>query len=585
MLAHMRRASWFAVSTALVVVASTASASGEAPAGQSAAADSPVSLVRSFQYGGALEPSQLAAAGGTLFFEAMGLEEGDRPTLWKSDGTEAGTVAVVRELDTPEDYARPTDMIGVGNTLFFTLGSQLWRSDGTAAGTYGLTQLPGSASLQSFSALGDVLVFVGADDEVWRSDGTVAGTYRVADVNPGPTGSRPFPLTVVGGWTYFDAYDGTERAIWRSDGTAAGTTKVVPSGTRGARDLAAFGQTVYYTVHDEASDGVELWRSDGTPAGTTRLSAAVNAATRSGMVADLTMAGSTLYFTTNGAQEFGRALWKSDGTVAGTVQVADLGPDTNWYPLGLTPLGSKVLFKAKTAATGEELWVSDGTAAGTGLIADIDPGPADGYPSQFELHGGALYFQARSGGQRSLWTSDGSAAGTRRVDDLVWPTLSGPQWITSTGTNLFFVGDLGGRREIRTADLWKLGGAGGDSSVSGLRVRTPKRVKVGGKVKIPVRVSAGEALTVKVVGRARVGKGRANIKLKPARADVAAGVTRKVSITAGRASKARILKAVRAWRAAPAAKKKRLQVSVLLKVRALDSSGASATVKKVVRLR
>ena len=572
------------MSTALVVMASGASASGQVGAGQSAPAPSPVSLVRSFQYGGALEPSELAAVGETLFFVAMGLEEGDQPTLWKSDGTEAGTVAVVRDLDAPEDYVDPTDMIGVGDTLFFTLGSQLWRSDGTAAGTYGLTQLPGGSSLQTFSAVGDVLVFVGADDEVWRSDGTVAGTYRIADVNPGPTGSRPYPMTVAGGWTYFDAYDGTERAIWRSDGTAAGTTKVVPSGTRGARDIAAFGQTVYYTVHDEASDGVELWRSDGTPSGTARLSAGVNAATRSGMVADLTMAGSTLYFTTNGAQEFGRALWKSDGTVAGTVPVADLGPDTNWWPLGLTPVGSKVFFRTKTAATGEELWVSDGTAAGTGLLADIDPGPANSDPNQFELHGGALYFQARSGGQRSLWTSDGSAAGTRRVDDLVWPPLSGPQWITSTGKDLFFVGDLGGRSQNRTADLWKLGAAG-SSSVSDLRVRTPKRVKVGGKVKIPVRVSAGEALTVKIAGRARVGNGRASIKLKPARASVTSGAVRKVQIAAGGASKARILKAVRAWRAAPAAKKKRLQVSVRLKVRAQDSSGARVTVTKVVRLK
>ena len=60
--------------------------------------------------------------------------------LWKSDGTEAGTV-LVKDID-PDDATSigPSCLTGVGRTLFFTAddgihGRELWKSDGTEAGT------------------------------------------------------------------------------------------------------------------------------------------------------------------------------------------------------------------------------------------------------------------------------------------------------------------------------------------------------------------------------------------------------------------------------------------------------------------
>ena len=61
--------------------------------------------------------------------------------LWKSDGTEAGTV-LVKDIK-PGDYDAsygPTYLTDVGGTLFFTAddgthGAELWKSDGTEAGT------------------------------------------------------------------------------------------------------------------------------------------------------------------------------------------------------------------------------------------------------------------------------------------------------------------------------------------------------------------------------------------------------------------------------------------------------------------
>ena len=73
-----------------------------------------------------------------MFFTAGDGAHG--PELWKSDGTEAGTVLVKDIHPGAGGYSSPSSLTGVGGTLFFaaddgTHGSELWKSDGTEAGT------------------------------------------------------------------------------------------------------------------------------------------------------------------------------------------------------------------------------------------------------------------------------------------------------------------------------------------------------------------------------------------------------------------------------------------------------------------
>ena len=103
--------------------------------------------------------------------------------LWKTDGTEAGTVLVLDLF--PGSYGSyPGDLVMVGNTLFF-------RADDGVHGR-----------------------------ELWKSDGTAAGTVLVKDINPGsfygsPASSYPNYLTAVGGTLFFRADDGinARRAV------------------------------------------------------------------------------------------------------------------------------------------------------------------------------------------------------------------------------------------------------------------------------------------------------------------------------------------------------------------------------------
>ena len=162
--------------------------------------------------------------------------------LWKSDGTEAGTGLV---KDIAAGYASyyywyyMFFAITVGELLFFkgldgVHGMELWKSDGTEAGTVLVRDIiTGTGSSFYGAMLTNVngAVYFSADDgvrgsELWKSDGTEAGTVVVRDINPAGL-SAPATGTNVNGVLFFKADDGAHGSeLWKSDGTEAGTVLV-----------------------------------------------------------------------------------------------------------------------------------------------------------------------------------------------------------------------------------------------------------------------------------------------------------------------------------------------------------------------
>jgi ELWxxDGT repeat protein len=153
-----------------------------------------------------------APAGGPLFFTADDGEHGEE--LWKSDGTEAGTVLVKDIFFGTSVGSQPRHLKAVGNKVYFVISGELWVSDGTEAGTYVVKGTgPGLAypNPDNLTADGSVLLFSAYDPahgvEAWRTDGTAVGTRRVTDIAPGPLSSSPLGFTVAGANVYFAAND------------------------------------------------------------------------------------------------------------------------------------------------------------------------------------------------------------------------------------------------------------------------------------------------------------------------------------------------------------------------------------------
>ena len=152
-------------------------------------------------------PRHLTDVDGTLFFTAR---QHLGRALWKSDGTESGTVMVKDLHPSTGQEADPTDLVNANGTLFFraddgTHGVRLWMSDGTEAGT---VRTPGGyGAVGPPIAVGPVVVFSAADEagmELWKSDGTPAGTRRIGDIAPLGS-SNPRNLTRAGDLLFFKA--------------------------------------------------------------------------------------------------------------------------------------------------------------------------------------------------------------------------------------------------------------------------------------------------------------------------------------------------------------------------------------------
>lgn len=406
--------------------------------------------------------------------------------LWKSDGTDAGTV-MVKDIYAGYESSSPQDFIDINGTLYFTAynatsGYELWKSDGTANGTVIVKEI---------------------------ISGAVGGFQTSAQF-----GYNYYPFTVVwqnGGSFYFTANNYASAPggyiddveLWKSDGTSGGTVMVkdIYSGYESSypRDFHAINGTLYFTAHN-ATSGRELWKTDGTTNGTTLIKEIISGSVGGfetsaqwgyniHLFSVVWQTGNTFYFTANnfasapGGYVNDIELWKSDGTSGGTQMVKDIYTGTeSSYPTDFIDIGGTLYFTAYNAASGRELWRTDGTNGGTSLVKEIISGGVGGFETsaQFGYNsypfsvvwqtGNTFYFTANNfasspGGSQNdveLWKSDGTNGGTVMVKDIYGGNDgSFPSSFTPINGWLYFTA----YNNVSGRELWKSDGTGGGTNL------------------------------------------------------------------------------------------------------------------------
>jgi ELWxxDGT repeat protein len=430
---------------------------------------------------------ELTPAGSALFLSAC--QSGEECDLWRTDGTQAGTMLVVHFDPSPpwEDDVggwRHPHLIAVGGTVFFehcdpdpSTHCELWRSDGTPAGTIPAPDV----NLSVLTRTGEVRYFLRRDParrnhQLWRSDGTEDGTFPLTDLPPGTSVSNL--VAEIDGTFLLSISDGQHGALGAElfglplcggepgpCDPVTGECAIPPSdcddGDACTADACDPGVGCTHTVTGECPPASTL-PGDGITVSAPYLVKDIETETTTGSYpSHMTAIGDTLFFFTRARWPDPPVLWKTDGTTAGTVRVADAGVDARTLPyVDVGRVRNPIAFRDMLAfgtVPPSELWTSDGTNAGTRPITPLEFWETGIDPSSIVVHGDRLFVVGRGPDETwGLWRSDGTSGGTTLVKALTGGTglistfrgmlifLSGQAVWTSDGTSE-------GTRQIITA--------------------------------------------------------------------------------------------------------------------------------------
>lgn len=314
--------------------------------------------------------------------------------LWKSDGTESGTVRL-KSLEQNQITSRANLLTPTNNNLFFTAGgwgwTQLWKSDGTANGTfnikYGLNYIP------YMIGGGNMLYFLhcatNGNLELWRSDGTESGTFSLMVVG-NQCGYNIETFCIVGNYLYFGFSNGSTGQLWKTDGSPPTLVKTFSVTSFAPTNLTNVNGTIYFSVGYNS-----LWKSDGTENGTTIVKNNVN-------IEGTYSLNNFLYFSSPSG-----FIWKSDGTENGTVVIGNANKQIRFQE----HLGNVLFY---TDYFYRELGKIDLTTETTSKIKDISTNQNNYfYKKVFFKANNLLFFWADGdNGSRDMWQTDGTLANT-----------------------------------------------------------------------------------------------------------------------------------------------------------------------------
>lgn len=276
-----------------------------------------------------LEKGQINAD--TLYFDT------NRLSSWTS--SLGGELTLVKDIWQGNTSSNISNFVkGANNVVFFTAedgihGVELWKTDGTENGTVMVKDINpnGSSSPQNLT-LANGRIYFTADNgingrELWVSDGTLDGTLLRLDINPGTLSSNPAELTEFDGKLYFVATSAATNAELASLDLIGGAFHIYDlfpgAFTSNPYSLTVFQDKLYFRNFIQ---GYNIMATDGVTFNT------VYTFSPSGNVDPIELAngGDYLYFFGGAADSLNPStfddpklgVWRSDGTSNGTFQVA-----------------------------------------------------------------------------------------------------------------------------------------------------------------------------------------------------------------------------------------------------------------------
>lgn len=243
--------------------------------------------------------------------------------LWRTDGTDAGTVQGFEIVSVPIDWMTELD----GALLMFR-NHRLWRSDGTRDGTVLVTGREYNRLEHAYASEGLVL----AVEEPYILRHPRGRPERIADIRERGEPSYPRNLVRAGRHVVFTANDGVNgRQLWATDGTTAGTVMVWRR-KRGIGSIELGGACSAEGCAYVVIKGDGLYVTDGTAAGTHLAMSVRDWSTRAALVGFRAVGPDIVFRRAN-------RFWVSAGTPESSGQLAE-----DWFDVSEAAVLKDCLF-------------------------------------------------------------------------------------------------------------------------------------------------------------------------------------------------------------------------------------------------
>lgn len=413
---------------------------------------------------------QVVLMNDSIFFFVKGTSNGvNTLQIWKTDGTETGTVlvkSITEILDIYNGYnSNDRKIVGAESQIFFFVyklrreditqtvfyDTELWKTNGTETGTTLVrkivTQSDYSLSIPTKSAtrFNNKIIF-NENNKLWISDGTEANTQIIKSFQSVFNNPNTRFFGVLNDKFFFSAQNNDDSELWISDGTDAGTQllkDLKPNSSSLPNSFDKIGNKIFF----RANNNDELWQTDGTIAGTIFVQNISKPAGLSPFDAtrpEYIYTSSNQLFYRNYDLANNYELWKYDGTSSKIVKNIVTTTANSNVSNKKVKIGNTWYFSA-IDNRGSELWKSDGTVTGTSIVKDISAGANSTFILEMVVIDNTIYFTATSttDSKIRLWRSDGTDVGTFEI-----PLSSGlpgeinvnPAQLTAVGNKLFFRG-------------------------------------------------------------------------------------------------------------------------------------------------
>ncbi|PSR52757.1 hypothetical protein AHMF7605_04085 [Adhaeribacter arboris] len=387
-----------------------------------------------------LNTSTLTLVNNFIYFV---IKKNEQLEVWKSDGTNEGTVLVKKDVPTAN---APSFEGTVNNLYFFTIQtpktntSTLWRSDGTDAGTFPITDElegngagGGTASPTQYIAYKNELYFVVRSFThfqypvtvgIMKTDGTWENTKPVKAVHEGSLKLLSFADVIqINDKLYFSFFEREDSRlfIWESDGTNMGTKKIydeLSTSYFAPSYLSSQGNNLVFTGKS-SKNGTALLTLDlknYTLTEIKELAPGIEKAPYSFFYDvfsfhQLTNNSFLLfepYFLEN-------KTWKTDLTGLNTVAVSNLKSVKE-----AINLGEYVYFHNSTEEAGMELWKSDLALKNPRQVTNINKAKYGLEYAEFGVVKDKLVFNAEDGATgNEPWVYDNSTNQTKLLKEVI----------------------------------------------------------------------------------------------------------------------------------------------------------------------